>query len=123
MCSCDANCQMQLYLINNTGQAPTGGTMTLQNVVLSYYAPCVTHVIGSSAEVQTAACAYGWDNGSISYNMPNGEVLNIVYDGSDIDNANANFSAPSQTYTAAKAVYQGGILITVGIQGNAAANA
>ena len=102
---------MNLYLTN-----VSGGPMTLQNVVASYYAPGVMHVVPSSASAQLVAWAYGWDPaGTISYNLNDGVVLNIVYTGGSIDEINATFTPSSQdNWEADKSViYENCLLITV----------
>ncbi|MGH8051191.1 MAG: hypothetical protein ACREPB_11080, partial [Arenimonas sp.] len=115
---CDGtNCSMHLYVQNATSGVGAGGALTLQNVVMEVYAPCVVPVIPPS-ETVLAVCAYGWDDpGSVSYNMPNGEVMTITFDGDSIDDIDANFAKPSQAYYTQKAVYQDGYLITVLSQG------
>lgn len=119
-CGCsnaDAYCKMYLYLINDIGGAPAGGPLTLQNVVLQIYAPCVLPVVPVSTQPQMIAWAFDWDDpGSISYNLPNGEVLTITYDGGSVADVDATFAAASTTYYAQKAAYSNGILITLGLQ-------
>ena len=114
-CGCsdtNANCGMNLYLQNGTG-AP----ITLQNVAFWSVAPCVLHVVSPGSSPQLVAWAYQWDGaGTISFNMPDGEVLNIAYTGGDLGDIDANFSPASITYSSGKFVYQDGLLITVATQ-------
>lgn len=125
-CGCanaDGNCNMNVYLLNSTGSSPpAGGTLTLQEVKLEAYAPCVLNVVPASGSAQLVAWAYEWDEGSISYNMPNGEVLTISYDGGSVDDADASFATASTVYFAQKQAYNNGMLFTVGLQTSHAAD-
>jgi hypothetical protein len=114
-CNCsDPSCAMQIYISNGTGNpALGGGQMTLQNVTLDEFAPCVRHNIPNDGQTHCAATAYLWDNGSIAYNMANGTVLEISYTSGNLDDINAVFNPPSQVYYAAKSAYANGFLITV----------
>lgn len=121
--SADSSCSMHLYILNNTGAGPRGGTMTLRSAAFVVFAPGALLALPASSSVQLGAWANDWDgSGSISYNMPDGEVLTITYTGGSLDDVNATFPTSSQNYYATKSTYEDGILISLELQQQSAAS-